>query len=115
MIINICRDWRLRSDPLQWIVEQRLNGAKAKRHKWKPHAFCHSFDEAVVWAGRRRVMELPGEYAYDALPLLAAALDGIRKEVRTALTDYRKENPEAVAAACRADVPPHWEKKDGTG
>ena len=60
-------------------------------------------------------MKTLGEYGFDALPLLAAALDGIQEEVRTALTDYQKENPEAVAAACRADVHPTVKKKDGTG
>ena len=36
-------------------------------------------------------MDLPGEYGFDALPLLAAALDGIRVALKT----YRKENPVA--------------------
>ena len=73
MIINLNTDWRIRSDPLQWIVEKRVHGAKAARYQWKPEAFCKSFDSAVVWAGRRRVMEEPGEYGVDALPPLAAA------------------------------------------
>lgn len=106
MIVHLGAGWRLRSDPLQWIAEERIHGAKSKRHQWKPRAFCRSFDEAVVWAGRRRVMETPGEYGFDALPLLAAALDGILEEVRTALADYQKEDPAAGATACRADVHP---------
>ncbi len=38
MIIDLNKDWRIRSDPLQWIVEKRLHGAKAKRHAWEPKA-----------------------------------------------------------------------------
>ncbi len=89
MIINLNKDWRIRPDPLQWIVEKRLHGAKTKRHAWKPKAYCNSFDSAVVWAGRRRVMETPGEYGPDALPLLATALDGILGEVDSAREAYR--------------------------
>lgn len=90
MIINLNRDWRIRTDPLQWIVEKRLHGAKAKRHQWEPKAYCNTFDSALVWAGRRRVMETLGEYGPDALPVLASALDTILKEVRGALDAYRE-------------------------
>ena len=92
MIVHIGQDWRIRSDPHQWVVQTRVRGAKSARHAWKPQAYCKSFDSAVVWSGRRRVMELPGEYGIDALPLLAAALDAIQDDVREALADYRKEN-----------------------
>ncbi|MCZ6665001.1 MAG: hypothetical protein O7B81_06835 [Gammaproteobacteria bacterium] len=92
MIIHVEKDWRLRSDPHQWIVEKRIHGAKSARHAWKPQAYCKSFDGAVVWAGRHRVMDLPGEHGFDALPLLAAALDGIRVDVQAALEAYREEN-----------------------
>ena len=97
MIINLNKDWRIRSDPLQWIVEKRLHGAKTKRHEWKPKAYCNSFDSAVVWAGRSRVMETPGEYGPDALPLLATALDAILGEVDSARDAYRKSKDQAGA------------------
>ncbi len=99
MIINLNRDWRIRPDPLQWIVEKRLHGAKTKRHAWKPKAYCNSLDSGVVWAGRRRVMETPGVFGCDALPPLVAALDTIVEEVRAALAAYRKENPGAALTA----------------
>ena len=83
--LELCNGWALGHDSLQWIVEQRIPGAKAARHKWKARAFCGTLDHAVVWAGRRRVMELPGEYGLDALPPLCAALDAIVNEVRAAL------------------------------
>ena len=102
MIININLDWRIRSEPLNWICEQRIHGAKAKRHKWKPRAYMNTFDGAVVWCGRRRVMELPGVFGCDALPPLCAALDAIEEEVRAALAAYRKENPGAALTAHRA-------------
>ena len=79
-----------------------MPGARAKRHKWKPRAYRNTFDRAVVWAGRRRVMETPGEYHTEALPRLCAALDTIVEEVRAALAAYRKENPGAALTAHRA-------------
>lgn len=85
MIIKVGRDWRIRSDRLQWIVEKRLPGAKATRHQWKAQAFHKSLDNAVVWCGKRQVMDLPGEFGGDALPPLCAALDAIVAEVKGAL------------------------------
>ncbi len=87
----------MRSDPLQWIVEKRLHGAKAKRHSWRAKAYCNTFDSAVVWAGRHRVMETTGEYGPDALPLLATALDAILGEVDSARDAYRKSKDQAGA------------------
>ena len=102
MIINLNPSWRIRSEPLNWICEQRMPGSKAKRHKWKPRAYMNTFDRAVVWCGSRRVMDTPGEYHTEALPPLVAALDTIVSEVRAALSAYQNESPEAVATACRA-------------
>ena len=104
MIIQLNTEWRIRSEPLNWICEQRMHGAKAKRHQWKPRAYCKSFDSAVVWCGRRRVMERPGEYNAEALPPLVAALDAIQEEVRDALEQYRKENPAAGDPASRVEI-----------
>ena len=95
--INLIEEWHSRSDRRQWIVEKRLHGAKAKRHAWEPKAYCNSFDSALVFAGRRRVMETPGEYGPDALPLLATALDAILGEVDSARDAYRKSKDQAGA------------------
>ncbi|MCP4317734.1 MAG: hypothetical protein GY789_17375 [Hyphomicrobiales bacterium] len=106
MIVNVGRDWRIRSGPHQWICEKRLPGAKAARHQWKAMSFHPSPDSAVVWCGRRWVMELSGEYGFDALPPLCAALDAIVAEVRDAIEPLRsKESPEAAATAIRANAP----------
>ncbi len=105
MIIHLNPDWRIRSEPLNWICEKRMHGANAKRHKWKPRAYCKTFDSAVVWCGRRRVMETPGEYHTEALPPLVAALDTIVEEVRTALAAYQKKSPEGAATPNRAKIP----------
>ena len=80
-----------------------MPGANSKRHKWKPRAYMNTFDRAVVWLGRRRVMETPGEYHTEALPPLCAALDAIVEEVRAALAAYRKENPGTAATAHRVN------------
>lgn len=96
VIVNLNAHWRIRSDPLQWIVEQRVPGAKASRHQWKAKAFHKNLDGAVVWAAQRMIMALPGDYGPDALPPLCAALDAIVSEVRVAMEVWQKEGPEAA-------------------
>ena len=83
MIININVDWRIVSDPLQWIVQHRrmVKG----QNKWDNKAYFGDLGNAVVWLARRQIMPLPGEYGPDALPALCQALDRIEGEIREVL------------------------------
>ncbi len=84
MIINLNTDWRIRSDPLQWIVEQR--------HVRKPDS-PDEYEEWVVWghfntlagavnsAVGARVRSLEGEYPHTALEPLLGEIQAIRENV----------------------------------
>ncbi len=60
MIITINEDWRVASDPLQWILQKRNPGATAEKNRWRALGFFGSFDHAVVECSRRRIRILPG-------------------------------------------------------
>ena len=88
MIVNVAHDWRIETDGPNWTVQHRRVVAKGKNKgavKWDNAAYCKSLDSAIVWCGRRRIMELPGEYNSDALSALVEALDGIRDDCRKAM------------------------------
>lgn len=87
MIVNIAYDWRIETDNLNWVVQHRRVVAKGKTKGkifWDNMAYCKSLDSAIIWCGRRRIMELPGEYNSDALSALVEALDGIQNDCRKA-------------------------------
>ena len=84
MIIRINRDWRIASDPLQWIVQRRRT--VKGQDKWDAIAFFGSLDRAVLHLARRRVRMLPTSYGPEALPLLCQALDRLEAEVSAALS-----------------------------
>jgi hypothetical protein len=102
--VHVGKDWRVRSDAHQWIVERRRKGAKAARHQWRPVSYWKTLDAAVVWCGRAKVMELPGEYGVNALPQLFHALDTILEEVRGAVAGLGPAEADA-GARTTAEVP----------
>lgn len=110
MIVNLSAQWRVRSDPLQWIVEQHVPGAREARHQWKARAYCKSLDGAVVWAARRQIVALPGDYGPDALPPLCEALDAIVNEVRAALEQV-KTSESAAATVEQPSDPPNTKRR----
>ena len=84
MIIRINQDWRIASDPLQWIVQKRRT--VKGQDKWDSLAFFGKLDGAVLHLARRRMRMLPGSYGPEALPLLCQALDRLEAEISTALS-----------------------------
>lgn len=83
MIVQINPDWRIESDPLQWIVQKRRFVQGAER--WSNVGYHRTLDSAVVHLARRRVRMIGGEYPPEALPTLCHALDSLRDEIRQAL------------------------------
>lgn len=83
MIIQLNPEWRIKSDPHQWIVQQgrSANGTM----KWDSLSFHHSLDGAVLWVAQRRVRLLGGVYGPDALPDLCRALDSLKCETLAAI------------------------------
>ena len=89
MIINLNADWRLRSDPLQWILERRRilkkRNTGQEYEDWHVEGFYGTLDAAVVSCIERRLRFMDGEYPPDALEALHTALDSLRREVRAVL------------------------------
>ncbi len=91
MIITINEDWRVASDPLQWILQKRNPGATAEKNRWRALGFFGSFDRAVVECSRRRIRILPGVYHPEALKPLSDALLRIERDIRAALATFQTE------------------------
>ena len=88
MIINLNDEWRIRSEPLNWIVERMPSpkeGVKRKKDVWRPVSYHGTLDSAVVSCARKRIAILDGEYGAEALTPLGAALDALVGEGKKAL------------------------------
>ena len=88
MIITLNPDWRIRSDPLQWIVEQRhvrKRGEPDEYEEWVVWGYYNTLAGAVNSAVGARVRSLEGEYPHTALEPLLGFLADIRRGVDEAL------------------------------
>ena len=99
MIIQINDDWRIASDPQQWMLQKRNPGAKAGRSLWRNIAYFRDFDRAVAECCRRRVLILVGTYQPEALNPLSNALQRIEEQITAALEGFKTD---ASAYAGRA-------------
>ncbi len=98
MIITINPDWRLASDPLQWVLQKRYQ-SKGEDH-WQAKAFFGRLDAALYELHRRRIRCLPGTYpGSEALRPLSDALITVHEEITAALATFKTE---AAAYARRA-------------
>ena len=97
MIITINEDWRLASDPLQWVLQKSYQSKGEER--WRALAFFGDLDRAIVELSRRRILILDGTYHPEALKPLSDALRSLRDDIRAALEGFRTE---AAAYAGRA-------------
>ncbi len=89
MIITINEDWRLASDPLQWVLQKSYQSKGEER--WRALAFFGDLDRAIVELSRRRILILAGTYHPEALKPLSDALRSVRDDVRAALATFRTE------------------------
>ena len=78
MIIRINSDWRIRSDPYNWIIEKRRAGGAEER--WNAVGYYGDLDGAVLGLVQRRVRVMEGTYHAEALTPLCRALAGMREE-----------------------------------
>lgn len=85
MIIEINPDWRIRSDPHNWIIEARRKGGA--RERWDAVGYYGDLDPAIVGLARRRVRVMEGTYRAEALAPLCRALAGLKGEISQALAD----------------------------
>ncbi len=91
MIITINPDWRLASDPLQWVLQKRNPNAAAEKNRWRAVGFFGRFDRAVVECSRRRLLIAEGTYGPEALKPLSDALLRIERDIRAALATFCTE------------------------
>ncbi len=83
MIIEFNPDWRIRSDPYNWIIEARRKGRAKER--WDAVGYYGDLDEAVLGLVQRRIRVMAGTYHADAVAPLCRALAGLEREISAAL------------------------------
>ncbi len=83
MIIRINSDWRIRSDPYNWIIETRRKGGAKER--WNAVGSYGDLERAVVGLVQLRIRVMAGMYHADALAPLCRALAGLEREISAAL------------------------------
>ena len=106
IIISINEDWRIASDPLQWLVQKRY-GTDIVR--WRTVAHCASLATSLVVLGERQVFSLEGEYPSTALKPLCHALTTIREDINRALAGF-----DGQVRACPSTACP-MRRRDGAG
>ena len=85
MIIEINPDWRIRSDPYNWIIETRRKGGA--RERWNAIAYYGDLDRAVLGLVQRQIRVMEGTYHAEALAPLCRALAGLEREISQTLAD----------------------------
>ncbi len=85
MIIEINADWRIRSDPYNWIIEARRKGGTKER--WDALGYYGDLDGAVLGLVQRRIQVLEGTYHAEALAPLCRALASLQEEISQALAN----------------------------
>ncbi len=91
MIIQINPDWRIRSDPYNWIIEARRKGGSKER--WNAVGYYGDLNRAVLGLVQRRIRVMEGTYHAEALAPLCRALAGLDGEISQALADVRTRLP----------------------
>ena len=86
MIIHLNTDWRISSDPHQWILEHRVTANKARgEHRWRNIGYFHTLLQAVQEAAQRAIRLMTGSFGPDALEPLLARCDTLLAEITAAL------------------------------
>jgi hypothetical protein len=83
VIIEINPDWRIRSDPYNWIIEARRKGGAKER--WDAVGYYGDLYRAVLGLVQRRIRVMEGTYHVQALAPLCRALAGLDREISAAL------------------------------
>ena len=84
MIIRINPEWRISSDPLQWIVQRRRN--VKDRDRWDNVSYHGTLDNAVQRLAQQRIWLMGGDYGPDALTTLCQALTSLKSEIIDAIS-----------------------------
>ncbi len=92
VIININPDWRIRSDPYNWIIETRRKSGAGER--WNAVAYYGNLDRAVLGLVQRRIRVMAGTYHAEAVAPLCRVLAGLGEEISAALEDVATRLPQ---------------------
>lgn len=92
MIISINKDWRLRSDSVQWILDHRVESNKGTRKAktvWKLAGFSRHLNCIILELARQeiRLIKDENEYPADTLALLIETLDRIEVDCHQAIRE----------------------------
>ncbi len=86
MIIQLSEDWRVASDPLQWILQRRTRSGR-----WTNVGYFGDLERAVLQAARRQVRLLRGTFPSEALLPLQQALAAVHGDTCAALATFQTE------------------------
>ncbi len=85
MIIQVDPDWRIRSDPYNWIIEARRKGGAGER--WNALGYYGDLDGAVLGLVQRRIRVMAGNIHAEALTPLCRALAALEGDISQALAN----------------------------
>ncbi len=88
MIITINENWRIASDPLQWIIQKRYG---KDGNSWRNVAYVTNLASALVTLGERQIFAMEGVYPSEALKPLCHALTTFRGDISRALEGITTE------------------------
>ena len=91
MIIPIDQQYRIATDPYQWIVQRKRT--RAGQEDWQSQTYHSTFESAVRELGERMVRESKANTLVDAL----ADLEKITTTLSQALTSHSELILEAIA------------------
>lgn len=106
MIISINKDWRLRSDSVQWILDHRVVsnlGTRKAKAAWKVAGFSRHLNSIILELARQEIRLIRNDKVYPAetLGLIIETLDRIEADchraVREAIAEAKTspDTPEA--------------------
>lgn len=96
MIIRLNEDFRVRSDPFQWVLEERKTYTrkedKVEYEKWHSIGFFNTLEGTLQGLIEYKVRFEVGEYTSDALEPLLRALESFKEQVREGVKEWMESN-----------------------
>ena len=81
MIVMLGEDWRINTDPLNWILEKRRPNGK----RWDAVAYFQCLDRVCLNTAERIIRSRGGVYTPDTLDGLYRAVAGMKADIIAAL------------------------------
>ena len=97
MIIPIDDDWRITTDPLNWIVQRHTKDKHGNYSDWKNIAYLGSFRQSVEWLAKRMIREDEAVglvNAIEAVKNIARRLSDVLLDVIVVTADTKEQSDE---------------------